>query len=149
MLCFESLQNDQDPYSAPKSPNATCRKLVFTERYRDTAVSLLLFASYTLLYLKLCLPLKFFIFSLSIHSGVCFHWPSRICTSSLSGCGRCAASVEVWSWFTTTHSCATPTHCHGRISSIPPRVRTASSATTRTLQSVVSKATDLLVVQLS
>lgn len=55
MLCFESLQSDQDPYSAPKSPNAICRKLVFTERYRDTAVSLLLFASYTLLYLKLCL----------------------------------------------------------------------------------------------
>lgn len=32
MLCLEFLQNDQDPYSAPKSPNAICRKLVFTEK---------------------------------------------------------------------------------------------------------------------
>lgn len=72
-----------------------------------------------------------------ICAGVSFHSPFRTYTSTLLGCVHYAVSVEVWSCCTTIVSFATPVHCPGRVSSIPPKDPTASSAKTRTPKSVV------------
>lgn len=70
-------------------------------------------------------------------SGVCFHLPSKIYTSSLLGCVHYVVSVEVWSCCTTIHSCVTPIRCPGTVCSIPPKDPTALSTKTRTPKSVV------------
>lgn len=91
---------------------------------------------------------KFWLHAASMCSGGCFHSPSRIYTSSLLGCAHYATSVEVWSYCTTTHSCATPAHQPGELCSTPPRAPISSSATTRTLKSVVGERTWCVSMQL-